>query len=838
MIDEEEQFNPTAHKKLLQGISSLGKTQHIRKTTRNEPLRQQDEFQLVKPTDETVVRHPVALKDIVGVLKTTKRHIDTGRKLKNLQRSKNVLDKPLEKPQADRMKRGLGYEKTKKSLERWDAVVAQNRNAEQQVFPLPSETIYINTTMHRRPPLQRSIKSELALELEAENERLRQAKRALGGETENEADLAKREEELLKKKLTRDELIARRKELKYLRIRESQKSLKARKQNKIKSKKYHKLLKKQKMQDQIKQFEILQKTNPEAALEKLNELEKSRVRERASLRHKNTGTWAKNLQIRAKYDKDVRKDLAEQLQISRQLTQKKTNSDDDENEDGDDVNTKMEVEKVQEADADPFNPWTRVGNAAKSAKQAEENKKENWRKYWLERNENEKMLDEYKKLLEVGGSGSDEDMEDKTKVGVAQVGCVKSENGEDIESTKNVHLKTKSSSTKNAALNSNIGKIKKAKQKLKKVDKKAAKASAENMQNKVAATKSKNGANIDEMFDEHEDKIKSKLNNKLKNILQKSKQIQSSQFKGKKHLKSRIEKDALKNLKDLSFKKQAKNPEIDEELLNSESVETEKQIETDLNNSNNNEAVQNATKEQRVTKLNAAENSQPTIDPNKLADVKLKQHVNNFSGLNETIDDDNADIDMSDDEAEERAHLDQQMTINEAFEDDDIVADFTRDKTKDAEIKNAEIDLFMPGWGSWAGAGLSAEKQNAKYKNKRLILKLADKEKRRDDNKGELYINEAPSKQLRTHLVSSVPFPFTSVAEYESSISATIGRNCVPETAFRMLTRPAVIVRKGQIIEPMGEMELSKPKRKLKNVVDKRIAHLNKANVNKTVKVK
>lgn len=59
------------------------------------------------------------------------------------------------------------------------------------------------------------------------------------------------------------------------------------------------------MRQQIKEFELLQKTDPEAAMKKLEELEKTRAEERATLRHKSTGKWAKNLTVRAKYDKDV-----------------------------------------------------------------------------------------------------------------------------------------------------------------------------------------------------------------------------------------------------------------------------------------------------------------------------------------------------------------------------------------------------------------------------------------------------------------------------------------------------------------------------------------------------
>lgn len=64
-------------------------------------------------------------------------------------------------------------------------------------------------------------------------------------------------------------------------------------------------MKKERLKLQLKEFEELQKTDPEEALKKLESIEKARALERHTLRHKNTGKWAKNLLIRAKYDKDV-----------------------------------------------------------------------------------------------------------------------------------------------------------------------------------------------------------------------------------------------------------------------------------------------------------------------------------------------------------------------------------------------------------------------------------------------------------------------------------------------------------------------------------------------------
>lgn len=133
MSDEEEQYDPIAHKKLLQAVSNHGNVQHIRKSTRDERQPEQNEFQLFKSAKTTEhAAKAVGVNDLVQILRTSK-HIETGKKLKNVHSTKKVLQKPLEKPVADRIKRTIGYEGVKKKLGRWDAVVAKQRSAETQV---------------------------------------------------------------------------------------------------------------------------------------------------------------------------------------------------------------------------------------------------------------------------------------------------------------------------------------------------------------------------------------------------------------------------------------------------------------------------------------------------------------------------------------------------------------------------------------------------------------------------------------------------------------------------------------------------------------------------------
>lgn len=91
MSDDEEHYEPKAHKKLLQAIGSLGKVQHIQKSTRDERQSLQDEFQLVKGISSAETDHApraVGLNDLVDILRTSTKHSQTGKKLKNIHGSK------------------------------------------------------------------------------------------------------------------------------------------------------------------------------------------------------------------------------------------------------------------------------------------------------------------------------------------------------------------------------------------------------------------------------------------------------------------------------------------------------------------------------------------------------------------------------------------------------------------------------------------------------------------------------------------------------------------------------------------------------------------------------
>jgi U3 small nucleolar RNA-associated protein 14 len=284
--DEHEEFNTSNHKKLLSEIQDLVKTQHIKKPVRSEPSKKLSEFHLSKASFENEDEVPakkknkkkVTLEKLTDVITKNTKQKQVSKQLKNAFRAEKVLKKPLERIHADRLERTVAYEQNKKKLGRWDAVVTKNKLADEVFFPLQNE----KTDLIENPKnlYERRYRTELGKKLQ---EIFPQKE-----ETEQVEDVAK---------LSLREMIQKKKEMNRIKMRESYKISKAKKQGKIKSKTYHKLMKREKLKEKMKEFESLKATDPEAALKELEKIERQRVEERATLRHKNTGTWAKNLKV-------------------------------------------------------------------------------------------------------------------------------------------------------------------------------------------------------------------------------------------------------------------------------------------------------------------------------------------------------------------------------------------------------------------------------------------------------------------------------------------------------------------------------------------------------------
>lgn len=778
---ESDQDVSESHSKLVQAVAELDKGQRVKKPERSEPSLEVSEFNLVKSGISD--RDAVHVNDLAKALGKKGNQFEITKKLESSKKKTRILSKPLEKPAADRIKRIVGFENTQTELKKWNAIITKNRTATSVQFPLNQPSMRLEPTNQfvKRFRIQSDLEKELA---------------ALEPQKEN---IDKQIDEF---SLTMKEVMMQRKEAAKLRAQQSYKEAKARRQNKIKSKKFHRVQRKEKVKLQLKEFEELKKTDPEAALEKLQELDKTRAEERMSLRHKSTGQWAQNKQIRAKYDKETRQELSRQLSIGRELTQKVKNPNDSEDEnENDNGPLKLSV-------SDKENPW--VGSC-KTESEIDEFI-EGYRQYWDKRNAQSKT--------ETATKSEASNSPTKTvKPAVHFAFDRDSGSSSPMQNSEEVKEETKS---KNETVTRQANGVSKGKpkvisdmlvsmpfrkmivgQKPKSANKPLASPVAttawdveavqvENLPNRLNTEK------INDMFDSFEERIQDEVELKLQIVQNKYEQL-TKKTKRKTKSRNRTDDDQFDGL-EIQSKRQ--KPSFDLPL-----DET-----SGLNNSRSDESNKLRSVESNISAAVATRNkSDVEIDPNKYINVKPKQLHTNLPDIVTGGDDA-----LDDSENEQEIH----NVISEAFADDDVVEEFR--KEKEDEVKKSQpkdIDLTLPGWGSWAGKNIRVSKR----KRRRFILKFPKEAPRKDENKGDVIIIEENKPKIREHQVSDLPYPFTSVKDFEASVRMPLGRNFVPENSHRKLIQPAVKTTMGRIIEPMaGDVLVKMPERKGKKAAIKK----------------
>ncbi|NWR91209.1 UT14A protein, partial [Furnarius figulus] len=294
------------HRRLLEAISALSGRKRRNLTERSEASGQVSEFNVTcKGAGEKLV-----LSELLQPIQPTSALGSVKKDLARVKR-KAAVELPLSKEEAKRVVREAAYVTTSKDVGKWQQVVLQNRRAEQLVFPLRQDIATVvplervTSVWKARTPLEQEIFGLLHKTQQPITD-----------------PLLTPEETASLQAMSLEEARQRRAELQKARAVQSYYEAKARREKRIKSKKYHRVLKKSRRRQALKEFEQLHKSDPEAALARLEELEQLRMQERMSLKHQNKGKWARSRAIMAKYDLEARKAMQEQLARNKELMQK------------------------------------------------------------------------------------------------------------------------------------------------------------------------------------------------------------------------------------------------------------------------------------------------------------------------------------------------------------------------------------------------------------------------------------------------------------------------------------------------------------------------------------
>ena len=355
--DEGDNVGERKHQKLLESISSLNGKDRQKLAERSEASLKVSEFNVSSEgSGEKLV-----LSDLLEPVKTSS-SLAAVKKQLNRVKSKKTVELPLHREEIERIHREVAFNKSSQILSKWDPVVLKNRQAEQLFFPLSKPQSAFAPIEH----VVSGWKAGTPLEQEIFN-LLRKNKQPVID------PLLTPMEKASLKAMSLEEVKMRRAELQRARALQSYYEARARREKRIKSKKYHRILKKGKAKQAFKDFEKLQKVSPAAALEELKKPDKARMMERMSLKHQNSGKWAKSKAIMARYDLEARQAMQEQLARNRELTQKVWAASESEEEEGQEEEEEPLVpDMVNEVQikANGLNPWM-LQNHFSDAKEAE-----------------------------------------------------------------------------------------------------------------------------------------------------------------------------------------------------------------------------------------------------------------------------------------------------------------------------------------------------------------------------------------------------------------------------------------------------------------------------------
>ncbi|GJE97818.1 Utp14 domain-containing protein [Phanerochaete sordida] len=667
-----------------------------------------------------------------------------------------TLSAPLAHRAQERLDREAAYEQTKEEIDKWSATMRRIKDAEHLSFPLQAEgTSKVSN-------LELAAKFKPTTELESAVDRLLKSAKM------REQDIAQTEA-LKMNHLSVEEVAQRRAELAKMRELMFRAEAKAKRVAKIKSKTYRRLKKKEKAKLAAKLGELSDAEDDEEAQLK-HEVE--RARERATLRHKNTGKWAQAMKHRGELDEDQRRDIHEMLdrgeKLRRRIQGRDSDESGDEDEDTDiegegaDARIKArafdELRAVEDADADAPEAQGKKGKSVFEMKFMKDAMARDKRRA-------DEIADDF--VRELGGRIPDEDEEG------------------DEEGPRPPDASTQRMGGRMSFRPGNIPELSRA------------------LPSLASDTSSVTLKSTDLAGDGHADSSmpasptsplsqRPTVPQEPANPWLATPEDGPSRGGQKKHevVVGKNSKGAEKSKAKL--RKRVRQREEEKEKAREEA------------------AVEISMTDVMTIGAGAAQNAE--AGPSKPAKSKQPQKKASAQASAEADDDDVHS------EVEEQERLaakgkgrakgvkafEQRELVARAFAGDNVMQEFEEAKRREIqEDAPKEVDTTLAGWGSWGGQGTKKAAPKP-Y----LVKKVAgvDPTTRADYKKAHVIISEKRDKKAARYLVKDLPFPYTSKAQFERNMDTPIGTEWNTRVGFQRSTLPKVVKKMGTVITPLEKL--------------------------------
>ncbi|KAL8907287.1 MAG: hypothetical protein Q9171_005929 [Xanthocarpia ochracea] len=146
-----------------------------------------------------------------------------------------------------------------------------------------------------------------------------------------------------------------------------------------------------------------------------------------------------------------------------------------------------------------------------------------------------------------------------------------------------------------------------------------------------------------------------------------------------------------------------------------------------------------------------------------------------------------------------------QELVRKAFAGEDVVADFQKEKEERMQSEDEKVvDDTLAGWGHWIGAGIGKKAQRGKKKGDFSKQEGTPRAQRQDAKLDKVVINEKRVKKNAKYLASQLPHPFETRQQYERSLRLPVGPEWTTKETFQAATKPRVLMKQG-IIRPMAK---------------------------------
>lgn len=669
-----------------------------------------------------------------------------------------TLPAPLPQRAQERLDREAAYEKTKEEVEKWNTTMKRIKQAEHLSFPLQAE------------PASRVSNFELAAKFQPSNEFESSVDKLLKSAQLRDEDIV-HTESLKMAHLTVEEVAARRAELRMMRELAFRADRKAKRVAKIKSKAYRRIRKKQRerLDVSIEDEDMDEEARMKAEVE--------RARERATLKHKATGKWARSMQGREGMDQDQRQAIVEMLERGDKLRRRIRGEDSgsesdresgsfDEELDEEGIKRKAfeELENIRtegEEDASDlksksvFNMKFMQEAATRRARQANAQAEELAREMALS-------------LGDADGSES----ADTTENAATQSTAVVQRTGGRISFRPGASAAATSITKPLGSLASDTSSVT-----LQSTD--LVQDASITPQGRHSPTPTLSTVTPVVVAPESNPWLAP---------------VAPSRLPRKKN-EAVVYKNADTMAKSANkLKKQEAKGEEGKERARDDSV---LEIEID----------------KVLTIPDPPTASSPAKKGGK-ATQKPKQRNQPSTGAEVPADDADSDV-HSEIEEQERADsqtvnakgvkaFQQRELVALAFAGDNVVEAFEEAKRQEIEADAPrEVDATLPGWGSWGGAGIKKTPPKP-----HLIKKVAgiDPSNRADFKKAHVIISEKRDKKAAKYLVGDLPYPYTSYAQFEKSMDTPLGTEWNTRVGFQRATLPRVVKKMGTVIDPLEKL--------------------------------